>query len=321
MFYNYFRMIRSAALVLFILSLLYAPLTASAFEARLEPRLIKQGDPFFLRVISGEGAGMDTPRAELNGKELPFGGCGEGCFVAVASMPVNAEPGKYAVEVSADGSSMALAFTVEEGSFALQELTLPEGKVTLSPEDEKRANLEAARLRALWPRQGERLWEGGFIMPLDNSHSTRFGTRRIMNGIKKSVHSGLDIRGGMGEEVRAANSGRVALAEEQFFGGNTLVLDHGQGIYTIYMHLSGFNAAVGRHVSRGEVIGFVGSTGRSTGPHLHYGVKINSVNTNPVSLAKLPLPASGEAKAPAAEALAGDGGGLGGPEGGREPAR
>jgi hypothetical protein len=320
-------MIRSVALVLFLFSLLYAPVTASAFEARLEPRLIKQGDPFFLRVISGEGGeggegtGMDIPRAELNGKEFPFGGCGKGCFVAVASMPVDAEPGEYAIEVSVGESGKALALTVEEGSFPLQELTLPEGKVTLSPEDAKRANLESAKLRALWPRKGERLWEGSFIMPLENSHSTRFGTRRIMNGRKKSVHSGLDIRGGMGEEVRAANSGRVALAEEQFFGGNTLVLDHGQGIYTIYMHLSGFNAAPGQPVSRGEVIGFVGSTGRSTGPHLHYGVKINAVNTNPVSLTKLPLPAFEGAKAPAEEALAGDGEGLGGTEGGRRVAQ
>jgi murein DD-endopeptidase MepM/ murein hydrolase activator NlpD len=194
------------------------------------------------------------------------------------------------IEVTAGEESQAFVFTVREGTFPQQQLTLPAGKVSLSPEDEERANREAERLRALWPRPSERLWDGAFIMPLENGVSTQFGTKRIINGKKKSIQSGLDIRGKKGEEVKAANDGRVALAEELFFGGNTIVLDHGQGIFTIYMHLSRINVSPDSVVLKGDVIGLVGSTGRSTGPHLHYGVKVNAVNANPRSLAGLPLP-------------------------------
>jgi murein DD-endopeptidase MepM/ murein hydrolase activator NlpD len=125
------------------------------------------------------------------------------------------------------------------------------------------------------------------MLPLENETSTLFGTKRILNKKRVSVHKGLDIK--WEEEVKASNSGRVVLAEELFFGGNTIILDHGQGIYTIYMHLSEFNITPEDIISKGDVIGLVGSSGRSTGPHLHFGVKVLNINTNPISLVKLNL--------------------------------
>ena len=89
--------------------------------------------------------------------------------------------------------------------------------------------------------------------------------------------------------MKASNSGSVVLAEDLFFGGNTVVLDHGLGIYTVYMHLSGFNVTPGLRVSKGDIIGFVGSSGRASGPHLHFGVKIFEINVNPASFLKLRL--------------------------------
>lgn len=269
----------------------FSPAAASAFEARLSSDSVFQGDPFLVAVTFEALEDAKTaPEAVFEGSELLFGSCGKGCFLAVASAGLEASPGRYEVRVKAGDETKSLPLAVKEGAFPVQRLTLPKDKVTLSPEDEERANREARKLRELWGRAGGRLWQGGFIMPLDNDYSTAFGTKRIMNDVKNSVHTGLDIRGAQGEKVRAANSGRVALAEELFFGGNTLVLDHGQGIYTIYMHLSGFNASVGQVVEKGSVIGFVGATGRSTGPHLHFGVKVNSANVNPVAMSKLPLP-------------------------------
>jgi len=99
----------------------------------------------------------------------------------------------------------------------------------------------------------------------------------------------VDIRGKEGDRVAASNRGRVVLAEELFFGGNTVILDHGQGIFTIYMHLSSFNVKPDDLVSTGDVIGSVGSSGRSSGPHLHFGVKVLGISVNPVSFAKLRL--------------------------------
>jgi hypothetical protein len=258
---------------------------ARAFLLDVAPAEIIQGDPFVVRV---EGTAA-LPKAVFSEKTFLFSPCGTQCFIAIAAVDVDAAPGEHMMEVTAGEDSQAFPLTVREGTFPQQQLTLPESKVALSPEDEKRANREAERLRALWPMFSERLWDGAFIMPLENSASTQFGTKRIINGKKKSIHSGLDIRGKSGEEVKAANDGRVALADELFFGGNTIVLDHGQGVFTIYMHLSRINVSPGSVVLKGDVIGLVGSTGRSTGPHLHYGVKVNAVNANPRSLAGLPL--------------------------------
>ena len=126
-------------------------------------------------------------------------------------------------------------------------------------------------------------------MPLANEISTAFGTRRIINDKVMSSHRGLDIRGKTGEPVRASNNGRVVLAQDLFYGGNTVVLDHGQGIYTIYMHLSHFKVQEREMVSKGETVGLVGSTGRSTGPHLHFGVKVQNISVNPLSFTRLVL--------------------------------
>jgi len=148
---------------------------------------------------------------------------------------------------------------------------------------------ENKKLKDIRQNVSERMWEGKFMPPLENEISTVFGTKRVMNEKWTSVHRGMDIRGKEGEQVRASNSGKVVLSEELFYGGNTLVLDHGRGIFSIYMHLSGFNVKSGDIVSKGDAIGLVGSSGRSTGPHLHFGVKVAGINVNPVSLMKLEL--------------------------------
>jgi murein DD-endopeptidase MepM/ murein hydrolase activator NlpD len=137
--------------------------------------------------------------------------------------------------------------------------------------------------------ESERLWKGSFVLPLLNPLSTLFGTVRIINGETVSVHRGLDMKGLEGEEIRASNRGRVVLTEELFFGGNTVILDHGQGIFTIYMHMSQFHVRPGDLVSKNDLIGYVGSSGRSSGPHLHFGVKVTGMNANPVSIVDLKL--------------------------------
>jgi murein DD-endopeptidase MepM/ murein hydrolase activator NlpD len=110
-----------------------------------------------------------------------------------------------------------------------------------------------------------------------------------MNKKKTSVHRGTDFRGKTGTPVRALNSGTVVLSEDLFYGGNTLIIDHGMGLYSVYMHLSKFNTKKGEKVSKGDLVGFVGSSGRATGPHLHLSVKLNGISVNPESLFKLAL--------------------------------
>lgn len=233
--------------------------------------------------------GTTEPSAALNEKPLLFSNCGKGCFVAIGAVDIESSPGIYRIPLKIGKLTAVLRLSVLKGRFETIHLKLPEEKVAPSSEDIERIKKEADLLNAIWGTASERLWEGSFVFPLQNPLATPFGTKRIINKETISIHRGLDMKGKTGEEIHASNTGRVVLTEELFFGGNTVIIDHGQGIYTVYMHMSGFNVGSGVLVSKNDVIGFVGSSGRSSGPHLHFGVKVTGINTNPVSITGLKL--------------------------------
>ena len=260
---------------------------AGAFQASVFPSQIHPGDAFMIRVSGLKSA--TGPTAYLNNEPLRFSSCGDGCYVAIAAVDLNSGPRTQKIALTAGNHKSVLRLRVLKSSFQTIHLTLPEGKVSPGTEDLERIRKEADLLQSIWGIDSERLWEGDFVLPLENPLSTPFGTKRIINKETNSIHRGQDIRGREGEEVHSSNRGRVVLAEELFFGGNTVVVDHGQGIFTIYMHLSRFNAGPGDILEKNAVIGYVGSSGRSSGPHLHFGVKIAGINANPVSLTKLKL--------------------------------
>jgi hypothetical protein len=260
---------------------------ADALQAKVFPSRMRQGDAFMIRVSGLKGS--TEPSAIFNKEPLRFSSCGKGCFVALGVVDVNAKPHAYRIPLKIGKRKTILRLRVSLGRFDTISLTLPEDKVSPRPEDIERINREADLLNSIWEINSEKLWEGKFVLPLENPLSTPFGTKRIINGVAVSIHRGLDITGAEGEQIHASNTGRVVLTEELFFGGNTVILDHGQGVYTVYMHMSGFNVSPGDLVSKNDVLGFVGSTGRSNGPHLHFGVKVSGINTNPLSLAGLRL--------------------------------
>lgn len=274
-------------LLFFVLSIFFLSADADAFHAEVLPYEVNQGDTFIIRVTGVEI--LHSPVASLSEKPFYFNNCGRGCFFAIGAVDVETSPGKHTIRLGIGEDKINLSFMVSPANFTTLRLTLPEDKVFLSPENLRRAEKEAERLDAVWQIASDKLWEGRFILPLENEMSTPFGAKRIINNKKVSVHKGMDIKGNAGDSVRASNRGRVVLTEELFFGGNTVILDHGQRIYTIYMHLSKFNVKVGDVVSKGDIIGFVGSSGRTNGPHLHFGVKVVDINTNPVSFVKLDL--------------------------------
>lgn len=128
-------------------------------------------------------------------------------------------------------------------------------------------------------------WREGFVEPIEGRISGRFGNQRVFNGTPKSPHSGTDIAAPEGTPVRAAGSGKVILSgKDYFYTGNMVILDHGQGLQTIYAHLKEAKVKEGDVVKKGDVIGLVGKTGRATGPHLHWGASLNNVRFRPHSL-------------------------------------
>src|SRR4030043_2194602 len=261
--------------------------SADAFQIEVVPDEISPGEAFTIKVTGAKTSRL--PTASLAKKKIYFSRCGEGCFIAIGAVGIEAKPGNHAIKLRIEGKKKNLSLIVKHTSFPVLRLTLAKDKVFLSPDDMMRAKREDKRLKSICQIVSERLWEGKFILPLENDISTVFGTKRIINQKMISIHRGVDLKGQEGEEVKASNSGRAVLAEELFFGGKQIIPAHGQGIYTIYMHLSKFNVKPEDIILKGDIIGFVGSSGRSTGPHLHFGVKVMDINTNPVSLAKLNL--------------------------------
>jgi murein DD-endopeptidase MepM/ murein hydrolase activator NlpD len=202
-------------------------------------------------------------------------------------------PGTYPLEVEVDSprnssTTYRTSIEVAKKEFGEQSLTLPENMVTLDADTLKRVRIESAEFRKLWDiHTPKRYWYGNFVLPLPGKLSTPFGLGRILNGEPRSPHSGVDLRANLGEPVRAANHGRIVLVGDFFFHGKAVVIDHGWGLYTMYFHLSKVNVSEGDLVGKSYVIGLAGSTGRATGPHLHWGVRLGGARVDPFALMRV----------------------------------
>ncbi|MBV8051884.1 MAG: M23 family metallopeptidase [Acidobacteriaceae bacterium] len=136
----------------------------------------------------------------------------------------------------------------------------------------------------------DREWEGNFVAPVSATISDVFGTARVFNGETQSMHQGLDYAVPSGTPVKALNRGNVLLARPLFFEGNCIIIDHGQGLLSLYMHLSQLEVKEGEQVTKGQEIALSGGTGRATGPHLHVAVRWQGIYVNPATLMSLKLP-------------------------------
>ena len=257
------------------------------------PRTAQQGGVFALTLRPA--AWMDELRGNLGNQSLVFSSVGRGRMQALVGVDLEAA-GRLLLRLEGKDPQGQVhvrkwPIQVRPRRFAVQRLTLPQHMVELDPETATRVSEEAGRLKALWEAATpERLWRGAFLSPvISGAKPEGFGLRRIINNQPRSPHSGADYKAPRGSVVRAPNAARVALAEEQFFAGNALVLDHGLGLYTIYFHLQEFAVKTGDVVQKGQEIGRVGATGRATGPHLHFGVRLNGARIDPAALLRLPL--------------------------------
>jgi murein DD-endopeptidase MepM/ murein hydrolase activator NlpD len=261
---------------------------------RLSAPEASQGSLLLIEVKSTKP--LAEVQGDWGGRSVPF-------WKAVASgtrrrgligVDLEMAAGKYQLKVTgqtAGGVKMSCStmVTVRKGRFATEKLQVEKQFVEPSPEQIKRADEERQKLRDIFDRvTPERLWDGKFRIPVDGvTTGSNFGKRRILNGNPGSPHSGVDLPGATGTPVHAAQRGRVVLAADLFFSGNTVVVDHGLGIYTFYGHLSEIDVKPGDAVETGAVLGKVGATGRVTGPHLHWGLTVERARVNPLLLVRL----------------------------------
>ncbi len=189
----------------------------------------------------------------------------------------------------ADKKSYYYSIAIEQGDFTVDRLTLPPEMVNPGKKARRRIRRERKVVARAVLADGaeERLWEMPFIIPVSGKITSSFGRRRILNGQEKSPHSGVDIRTPTGKRIHASNSAKVAFVGNLYYTGKTVILDHGQGLYTSYCHLSKIKVSSGDMVARGSVVGLAGSTGRSTGPHLHWSAKLNGARVNPLDLVSI----------------------------------
>lgn len=208
----------------------------------------------------------------------------------LAGIDLEMKPGRYSVQAdlhfeNGETGKIEDSVTVLYKKFPVQRITVKEKYVTPEAQDAKRAEEEARRLEAIWKAESaERLWQGRFLKPVASELTSAFGRRRIVNNQPRSPHSGVDFQAGIGTPIQAANFGMIVLAEDLFFSGNTVVLDHGLGLYTFYGHCSKILVKQGENVRKGQVIAEVGATGRVTGPHLHWACRLNEARVNPLNL-------------------------------------
>jgi len=206
------------------------------------------------------------------------------------------ELGKYDFSISVkrgegEPLSCSASVTVKDGRFATEKLNVAPQFVEPNPEQVARAQEESKRVHVIYATVTPAIdWKGQFRIPLTGAKTGgNFGKRRVLNGEPSSPHSGVDFPAPTGTPVHAAQRGRVVLAEPLYFSGNTVVVDHGMGIYTFYGHLSAIGVKVGDSVEAGAVLGKVGATGRVTGPHLHWGLEVNRARVNALDIVKLSL--------------------------------
>ena len=252
-----------------------------------------QGSLVLVEVTSA--APLESLTAEWAGQKLHFWREeNPGAYRALLGVDLERAPGAAPLTFQATlagGSpqTCSVSAQVEDGKFSVERLTLPQAFVDLSPADLARAQREGARLREIFAQvTPERLWRGGFRPPLEPAEPTgRFGSRRILNDLPRAPHSGEDFSAPAGTLVHAPQRGRVALADELFFSGKTVVLDHGLGLFTFYAHLQSVAVKEGRTVEAGALLGRVGATGRVTGAHLHWAARLNQARVNPRDLLAL----------------------------------
>jgi murein DD-endopeptidase MepM/ murein hydrolase activator NlpD len=252
-------------------------LSVNAFAADLpEPRPVPGGI-----TIVDLGAAPQRPKASFNGKPVLVLG-DEKAWRAVVGIPLAAKPGKETLRVVKVGAEAAKTIVIEPFKYLEQRLTVPPGKVDLSKEDMARYEREREHLAVVAATHSDALPATlRMLQPTEGRRSSSFGARRIFNNQPRNPHNGMDIAAPVGTAVRAAAAGKVIDTGDYFFNGNTVWLDHGSGVLSMYCHLSAINVKAGDTVNAGDLIGAVGATGRVTGPHLHWSVSLNRAWVDP----------------------------------------
>lgn len=245
------------------------------------PRPLFNGAPVLFRSSTLSGP------ATWLGRQIEFRPAGDAdskLYTALAGVDLNTKPGRYPLVIG----DLTIPVLVQSRAYPVSRIRV-DSRFVDPPKDEAKRIAEERELkkRVFAESPKERLWRGSFAAPTGTTQTSPFGARRTYNGKTRSIHQGLDFAAATGSEIRAANSGIVRIARPMYFEGGLVVIDHGESIFTLYMHLSDFLAKEGQNIGKGEPIAKSGATGRVTGPHLHFSVLWQGAYLEPATLLRL----------------------------------
>lgn len=254
------------------------PLSISVSPASSVP-----GDVVRIDVNAAPG---DRITATVFGQTLTFAfDEARGAWRALAGVDLDSKPGTHRVRLSHNGAEMsAPQIRIVPKQFTVRRLRVPAGFVTPPPDALEQIALDSTLLAAAYGRDTPQRWGGAFIKPVDGTPTSNFGTRSYYNGRRRAPHAGVDFMSETGTPIRASNHGSVALAAPLYFTGNTVIVDHGARLFSVFAHLSALHVKPGDVATPDTIVGLVGATGRVTGPHLHWSVRLNGARVDPLSL-------------------------------------
>jgi murein DD-endopeptidase MepM/ murein hydrolase activator NlpD len=263
---------------------------------QVSPSPLMNGSPYLITVSLPNEALSVTGDWQTH-RILFFSNSDHRTWFAIAGVDVELAPGSHPLTLEAnlkDGTQQTIhqQLTIETAPYLQVPLTVPDKFVEPNSKALKKvAADQIVKNKAFASSSPTRLWSGSFLPPLPLApESDSFGNQRLFNGKVASVHHGLDYHAKLHTPVAAINSGRVVLARPLYFEGGCIVIDHGLGLMSVYMHLSKIEVAVGRRIRRGQVIALSGASGRATGPHLHLGVRWQGTYVDPAKLFELQMP-------------------------------
>ncbi|HEX8031102.1 MAG TPA: M23 family metallopeptidase [Vicinamibacterales bacterium] len=276
--------VRITVATLFMLAVIRAD--GAQATAPMRARTLQPGEVVVLTSIGD--ARSESVRVHAFKHWFPAYQEGE-AWSAMIGIDLDTRPGTYQIEVESrvDGQIVHQSYPlqVQAKNFRTRRLTVNEAFVTPPKSEEARIEREAALLAETWTSTSAvRLWTTTFVRPVPQAANSAFGTRSIFNGKPRNSHGGADFLSPAGTPIHAPNAGRIAVARDLYFSGNTVIIDHGLGVFSTMAHLSRIDVREGDAVVPGQILGLVGATGRVTGPHLHWAVRVGDARVDPLSL-------------------------------------
>ena len=277
----------TSSLTLSLTSSLTGSQTAGRIEVTAKSRAVQRGELVVLTMIAP--VHVDQVRVQAFAHEVATFTTlspGDRTWQALVGIDLEVKPGAYPVAIDADaGQHATYELIVKPKRFPTRRLTVDESFVNPPPSEQERIERDAKLLNDVWQAPAaERLWTEPFVRPVEEPANSRFGTRSIFNGIPRNPHGGADFLSPSGTPIHAPNAGRIVVARNLYFSGNTVIIDHGLGLFSMLAHLSAMDVKEGDRVSAGQIVGRVGATGRVTGPHLHWAVRASGARVDPVSV-------------------------------------